>query len=215
MRRVEAYRGDDRGFTLIELLVVIAIIGLLAALIFPAVTSALAKAQEAACRNNLRQIAIGLTVSAGDHDGYFPSVKSMSGSYFGEQSLLLDAMKGIMGDDDRVWFCPRSLKLEKIDMAASMAQYTIGYFYWGWTQSGGAPAPVRADDTENIWKIQGWNSGLSQLVLLTDHFRDKAYWPQDQDWQYHANAGAESSLSDVGSLAVMADGSVQKIAPRP
>lgn len=71
-------RQGPRGFTLVELLVVITIIGMLMALLLPAVQSARESGRRATCQNNQKQIATALLLYEGDH-GQFPGYRNRIG----------------------------------------------------------------------------------------------------------------------------------------
>lgn len=64
--------GPLDGFTLVELLVVIAIIGILVALLLPAIQSAREAARRSQCLNNFKQVGVGLH-SFHSAKGHFPS----------------------------------------------------------------------------------------------------------------------------------------------
>ena len=63
---------QTNGFTLIELLVVIAIIGILEALLFPALSKAKTSAQRVHCMNNMKQVQLALNMYVLDNGNYLP-----------------------------------------------------------------------------------------------------------------------------------------------
>ncbi len=71
------------AFTLVEVLVVISIIGVLFALLLPAVQMARESARRSTCANNLRQIGLGIKLHTDAHNGVFPT-GGWGGDWIGE-----------------------------------------------------------------------------------------------------------------------------------
>jgi len=138
-------RRAQRGFSLVELLTVIAIVGILIALLLPAVQQSRAVARRAQCQSNLRQWAIAVQTHADIHDGVLPRrgqgtqpVKQLTRSAdwfnalpqfmedraYSELSQLGLAPKA---GDSSVWVCPEAQEI-KVDDYPSYAIEPKNFF---------------------------------------------------------------------------------------
>ena len=139
-----------KGFTLIELLVVIAIIAILAAILFPVFSRARAKARQAKCSSNLKQLATAMEMYTMDYDEMYPGAPNGNGGSSAYGGWIWYASFGVPGRgyfdvscgalypyvrNDEVYSCPD-------DRTGSGLSYEInGYLRWGTV----AQVPMPAD----------------------------------------------------------------------
>ena len=110
------------GFTLVELLVVIAVIGVLAAILLPAIQHSRAAARRTSCKSNLRQIGLAVLQFADTHRGEFPE-----NAHAGERRSWVYTLAPYLEDVDAIRICPDDPKGADRVLVKSTSYIINGY----------------------------------------------------------------------------------------
>ena len=133
-------RVGQRGFKLVELLVVIAIIGMLVALLLPAVQAAREAARRMQCTNYMKQIALGQHMYHDVHNKFSPGNSQPAGWTTDGHPLRVDGIYVTGGSTCGTWgwaafilpYTEQMAVYQEIDFDRPSFAYSIGASYnWG------------------------------------------------------------------------------------
>lgn len=137
-------RSAARNFTLIEMLVVISIIGILSALLLPALTSAREAAAQIKCANSLRHMASGAMIYADQNAGWLMPYRNTAGDGWWGYTSFAESVgcPTLPGGDIRwaLWsesfICPNTKELTGWTKGYRYLYNAYGMTFWGTTYIG-------------------------------------------------------------------------------
>lgn len=177
-----------------------AVVMILLAILFPAILAARARAYDADCMSNLKQIGAALYLYAsGPGDGFFP--KPGNDSYSGD--VLIHPLAEYIPAESPVWMCKRYAREKNVPMSGSNS-----YFYWAWDLETGLDIGAAS----NRWMGKGLAADLPGMVLASDPFEGTVLG-DSKEVQYHGGYSFSVPLSKAGTMVVIAGGSTFKISP--
>jgi prepilin-type N-terminal cleavage/methylation domain-containing protein len=165
-KRAVSHREARGAFTLIELLVVIVVIGILAALLLPALSRAREKARMAGCISNLRNIGMAITMYSDDYDGFLPPLSDGNNVTWDTKILpYLSKSKG-------VFLCP-SDPWPRADPTRNARTYAAngGAFYPPYSAQ---DLPFGGFGSDPIHTVVDIGANTNRLILIAERPGDSA-----------------------------------------